>query len=73
MNRKVIIGIIITIVILILAIVATTRGNEPVNNVVENNVTGEIPETEEPKSLRKLNVSLLLLRQCKYMVLKNIY
>ncbi len=52
MKRKVIIGIIITIVILMLAIVLSINGNEPVNNnFVENNAL------EEVKNLKTINVS----------------
>ena len=57
MKRKVIIGIIITIVILILAIVLSVRGNEPNNNLVENSALGENQETEASKKLRTINVS----------------
>ena len=57
MNKKVIIGIIITIVILILAIAVSISGNEPVNNIVENNTIGEVQNPEEPQNLRTINVS----------------
>ena len=57
MKRKVIIGIIITIVILILAIVISLRGNESINNNLENNVLGESQKTEEIKKLKTINVS----------------
>ena len=57
MKRKVIIGIIITIVILMLAIVISLRGNEPVNNTLENNVLGESQKAEEIKKLKTINVS----------------
>ncbi len=52
MKRKVIIGIIITIVILILAIVLSVRGNKPVNNTALVNQN----EIEEQK-LKTINVS----------------
>lgn len=57
MKRKAIIGIITTIIILVLAIIAAISGDEMTNSTVVTNTAEEVQKTEETKNLRKINVS----------------